>query len=276
MASEFCVVCGRNDVPTVEGVCAACFAKRSPLVWVIGRPTVTICPTCGARRIGSLWDRRGASTLLSPDDLTPLLSMHPEVGIRRIHWSEGGLNPLMRDLEAQVELVFRGEPRTESLKFEVKIEHPACTHSSRRSGHYYTALIQLRAEEDGPREKPPELRARLARQWDGIMPEARKSWREALSWREELPEGWDVYVTDTLAARSLAKLGKVRLNGELKESATLWGRKHGQDVYRVTFCLRVPPDAHARPTAVVGRPSRTAGLKGDSPSESSDGSGSGR
>jgi NMD protein affecting ribosome stability and mRNA decay len=275
MASEFCVVCGRTDVPTVDGVCADCFAKRTRLVWVRGRPTVTMCPTCGARRIGQLWDRRGASTLLSPDDLTPLLTVHPDVGIRRIHWSESGLNPLVRDLEATVELVFRGEPRTERLEFEVKIEHRTCTDCSRRSGHFYTALIQLRGEEDGPREKPPELRARLDRQWESIMPEARKSWIAALSWKEELPEGWDFYVTDTLAARSLARLGKSRLHGELKESATLWGRKHGVDVYRVTFCLRVAPDAG--PRSVVGTGSRrTAGLKGDPPSEPSDGSGSGR
>jgi nonsense-mediated mRNA decay protein 3 len=273
MAAEFCVVCGRSDVPTVEGVCADCFAQRTPLVWVEGRKVVVICPTCGARRVGQVWDRRGASTLLSPEDLTPLLSVHPEVGIRRIRWTEGGLNPLVRDLEASVDLVFRGEPRTETVRFGVKIEHRTCTDCSRRSGHFYTAVIQLRGEEDRPRESARELRERLDVQWSSIMPEARKTWREALSWAEELPEGWDFYVTDTLAARSLARLGKSRLHAELKESATLWGRKNGKDVYRVTFCLRVPNNAG--PVGVrSARP--TAGLKGDPPSESSDGSGSGR
>jgi nonsense-mediated mRNA decay protein 3 len=275
MGSEFCVVCGRTDVPTVEGVCASCFAKRTTLVHVEGRPVVTICPTCGARKIGQVWERRGASTLLSPDDLTPLLTVHPEVGIRKIHWSEGGQNPLMRDLEADVELVFRGDRRMEHLGFEVKIEHRTCTECSRRSGHFYTAVIQLRGNLDDPPEKARELRERLEQQWERIMPEARKNWKEALSWKEELPEGWDIYVTDTLAARSIARLGKSRLGGTLKESATLWGRKNGQDVYRVTLCLRVPHDAYRR-FPVDGPTRRTAGLKGDPPSEPSDGSGSGR
>jgi nonsense-mediated mRNA decay protein 3 len=242
MPGEFCVVCGRSDAPVVDGVCADCAAKRATLVTVEGRPVVVLCPTCGARKIGQVWEREGSSTLLSPDDLTPLLVIHPEAGVRKIRWTEGGRNPLLRQVEASVDVVFRGTHRTETVPFEVKIEHRTCLNCSRRVGHFYTAVIQLRAAEDGPREKPPALRARLDRQWETLMGESRKSWIAALSWKEEKPEGWDFYATDTLAARALVRLGKVRLGGKLKESATLWGRKNGQDVYRVTFCLRVPVD----------------------------------
>jgi 60S ribosomal export protein NMD3 len=252
MAEEFCVVCGRSDAPVVEGVCSDCAAKRATLVGVEGRPVVVICPTCGARKVGQVWERRGASTLLTPEDLTPLLVIHSEAGVRKIAWTEGGRNPLMRQLEASVDIVFRGAKRTETVAFEVKIEHRTCLECSRRSGHFFTAIIQLRAAEDGPREKPPALRERLDKQWERLLVEARKSWLDALSWKEELPEGWDFYVTDTLAARSLARLGKARLGGKLKESATLWGRKNGQDVYRVTFCLRVPVHGGlVRPTATA-------------------------
>jgi nonsense-mediated mRNA decay protein 3 len=238
--SEFCVVCGRTGLPTQDGLCTECFAKRTPLVHVEGRPRVTICPTCGARRVGQLWERRGASILLGPDDLMPLLQVHPEVGVRKVRWSEGGNTALVRELEATVDCSIRGERRIETVRFEVKIDHQTCLDCSHRSGHFYTAVLQLRGEEGG-RENPRALRQRLDEQWEGLMPEARVNWREAISWKEELPEGWDFYFTDTLAARSIAKLGKERLAGEVKESATLWGRKNGRDVYRVTFCLRVPP-----------------------------------
>jgi nonsense-mediated mRNA decay protein 3 len=242
MPGEFCVVCGREDLPTVEGVCADCFAKRTPLVRVEGRPLVVMCPTCGARKVGQLWDRRGASTLLSPEDLMPLLVVHPEVGIRRVRWSEGGKNALLREIEASVDLGIRGQTRTETVRFEAKVEHQTCPDCSRRSGRFYTAVIQLRGEEDN-HEHPRALRERLDERWEELMPQTRASWRSSISWKEELPEGWDFYFIDTLAARSIARFGKVRLGGSLKESATLWGRKHGQDVYRVTFCLRVPPSA---------------------------------
>ncbi|HXQ94856.1 MAG TPA: NMD3-related protein, partial [Thermoplasmata archaeon] len=75
----------------------------------------------------------------------------------------------------------------------------------------------------------------------------KKEWREAFSWREPLPEGWDYYLLNTLAARSVARFAKSRLGAELKESATLWGRKNGKDVYRVTFCLRIPERAAPTP-----------------------------
>ena len=243
MSGEFCVVCGRSDRPVTDGICAECFAKRTPLVRVDGRPVVVICPTCGARQVGQLWERRGASTLLSPEDLMPLLTVHPEVGVRRVRWSEGGHNALLREVEATAEIVVRGEHRTVTVPFEVKIEHRTCPDCSRRSGHFYTAVLQLRGLEDGPYENPRDLRQRLDEQWEQLMPEARASWRAAISWKEELPEGWDFFFMDTLAARSIAKLGKERYAAKVKESATLWGRKNGQDVYRVTFCLRLAPNA---------------------------------
>jgi nonsense-mediated mRNA decay protein 3 len=179
----------------------------------------------------------------------PLLVVHPEVGVRRVNWSEGGKTALLRDIEATADLVVRGETRTEKVRFEVKIEHHTCPDCSRRSGHFFTAVIQLRGVEEGTRETARELRARLDDQWDLLMPQARATWKEAISWKEEKPEGWDFYMTDTLAARSIVRLGKVRLAGTLKESATLWGRKNGRDVYRVTFCLRLPtPPGRSRST----------------------------
>ena len=89
------------------------------------------------------------------------------------------------------------------------------------------------------------------RAWEAALPEARPEWQRALSWFEERPEGWDFYLTDSISARSLARLMKTRLSAKLKESATLWGRKNGQDVYRVTLCLRVPPAA-PQPAAAPG------------------------
>jgi len=76
--------------------------------------------------------------------------------------------------------------------------------------------------------------------WAEVLAEARPDWRKAVSWLDDLPEGWDVFFTNTLAARSIARVAKQKFGASLKESATLFGRKNGQDVYRVTFCLRFP------------------------------------
>lgn len=240
MPGEFCVVCGRTDVPLVDGLCADCFARRTPLVRSAEAPVVVLCPTCGARKVSQHWERAGAPVTLTGEDLVPFLLVHPDVGVRRVRWTETGANPMVREIEGDVDLRFRGTERHERVALTVRVQHHTCPDCSRRSGHFYTSVIQLRGPEGRLRGAARVLRERLLSRWDRVLPDARAEWRRALSWKEERPEGWDFYLTDTLAARALARLMKERLSAELKESATLWGRRHGEDVYRVTFCLRIP------------------------------------
>lgn len=241
LAGEFCVVCGATGRPLVDGVCAPCAAERTPLVRIRERVDVTVCPTCGARRVGQAWEREGTSPLLTAEDLLPFLEIHPEVGVRTAEWEETSSTPTVREYTVHVRAAFRGVERTLDLPFSVRIEHRTCPECSRRSGRYFTAILQLRGpENERPAEKAPALRARLDREWERIWKEARPDWRRALSWREELPEGWNCFFSDTLAARAVARFAKQRYGASLKESASLFGRKDGRDVYRVTFCLRFP------------------------------------
>lgn len=254
MPSEFCVVCGRADVPVVDGVCADCYAERHPLVEAPGRPTVVLCPTCGARKVGEHWERTGASpTLLSAEDLNPLLRIHEEAALRRVRWEEVGSDPVLREYRGEASVRFRGTERTVPLRLSLKVQHRTCPECSRRSGRFFTSIVQLRGPEGRQRLPARELREALAGPFERALEETPKEWRRALSWKEALPEGWDYYLTDTTSARALARHMKSRLGASLTESATLWGRKDGRDVYRVTFCLRVPlGPARVRGTAPPG------------------------
>ncbi len=239
--AEFCVVCGATGRPLVDGICPPCAAERTSLVRIPQRVDVTLCPTCGARKTGQSWGRAGASTLLTSEDLLPFLEFHPEVGLRRVAWEEVSHTPTVREYLGHARVGFRGVERTVDLPFSVRIEYRTCPECSRRSGRYFTAIVQLRGPgNERPAEKPSALRARLDREWERIWREARPDWRRALSWREERPEGWNCFFSDTLAARGVARLAKQRYGASLKESASLFGRKDGRDVYRVTFCLRFP------------------------------------
>lgn len=253
---EFCVVCGATGRPLVDGVCGACAADRRGLVSAPERGTVTLCPRCGARQVGSHWERAGASHLLTAEDLNPFLEVDPEVGIRSIRWEETGASATVREYLGHARVVFRGASREVDVPLSVRLVSRSCPECSRKSGRYYTAILQLR----GPLERPPEkavpLRARLDRQWTSLLREARTDWREAVSWREERPEGWDCYFTETLPARSIARLAKHRFGATVKESASLFGRKDGHDVYRVTICLRFPRELAPPPESRVSSPAR--------------------
>ncbi len=238
----FCVVCGRANLPLEDGVCADCFAARHRLISAPQRAVVVVCPTCGARRVGRHWAGTGLPQLLSAQDLTPLLQPLPEVGIRRVDWEEVGGSATVREYLGRATISFRDSIRTTEVPLSVRVDARTCPDCSRKSGHFFTAVLQLRAEDEGPRERAPELRRRLEGAIDQVLLEAREEWRRSISWRVQRPEGWDYFFTDTLAARSIARLLKRRLDAGLKESASLFGRKEGRDVYRVTFCVRVPRD----------------------------------
>ena len=237
---EFCVVCGATDRPLVDGVCAECAADRTVLLSAPQRAEVTICPHCGARQVGAHWERSGASPVLTAEDLSPFLEVPEGVGVRRVRWDETAVTATVREFVGRARVRFRGIERDVEVPLSVRTVHKTCPDCSRKSGRYYTATLQLRGALDDPSEKAVPLRARLDGEWNRLLREMRPDWRKAVSFREDLPEGWDCYFTDTLAARAVAKLAKQRFGASVKESSSLVGRKNGQDLYRVTFCLRFP------------------------------------
>ncbi len=237
---EFCVVCGRTGVPLTEGVCDACAAARVTLVRAPKQVEIVLCPQCGARWSRGHWERAGLSSVLSSEDLAPFLEFHPEAGVRTLHWEETARSRSLRELRGTARVRFRGIERDVPLALTARVVARTCTDCGRRSGRYYTARLQLRGEATPRTRRPKELRRQLGALWDRLRQESRADWRQAVAWREELPEGLDVFFTDTLAARAVARLAKQRFAAGLVESASLVGRKNGQDVYRVTFCLRFP------------------------------------
>lgn len=254
-SEEFCVVCGRTGRPLVDGVCAECAAERTELLRLPQRAEIVLCPQCGARWSSGRWERSGSSSVLGAEDLGRFLTVHPEVGVRTIRWEELEGGSTIREMVAHARVVFRGISRELDLPLAVKVVARTCTDCGRKSGHYYTALVQLRGAETPRIRHPRELKDRLADRWEELLKEARADVRRAVSWIEQRPEGWDVFFTDTLAARGIARLAKQRYGVRPQESASLFGRKNGQDVYRVTFCLRFPDlsAGPAGPTEGAGR-----------------------
>ena len=246
MEGDFFVVCGRTDRPVSDGLCAECFAGRHPLVGVVDHPTVTLCPVCGSRKDGERWIPSGTGKMLGKEDLVKFLRPLDEVGIRKVLFTEVGREANTRRYDGVVTARFRGEERELPVELAVRVNAQTCPSCSRKAGHFFVAQLQLRGPEGRLPSGARQRRERLRAAWESVFPEAKADWKNALSWAEERPEGWDFFLTDTTAARNLAKLLKDRLGGTTKESATLYGRKDGQDVYRVTICLRIPNLPEAR------------------------------
>lgn len=251
MSDEFCVVCGRTGLRLEGGVCSTCAADRTLLLDVTDHPVVVLCPTCGSRKRGDSWTKGEVSPGLMISDLEPFLRAKEGAMVAGLRFEEAGEDRLLRKIEGTATLRFREVQREFPLRFQIRLEHRSCPDCSRRSGRFYTSVIQLRGPEGRRRQNSAELRGWLWKRWEEALPDARANWRRALSWSEPLKEGWDVYLTDTEAAKALARWLKRRLGGTLTESPSLWGRKDGKDVYRVTFCLRLPLIANASATSAA-------------------------
>jgi nonsense-mediated mRNA decay protein 3 len=241
LAAEFCVLCGRTGLRLEGGVCASCAADRTTLVELADHPVVILCPTCGSRKRGESWERTGEPEALLATDLQPFLRPREGATVAGLRFEEVGEDRILRKVAGTVALRFRDETRELPFRLQVRMDYRSCPECSRRSGRFYTAVIQLRGPEGRRRQSSVELREWLWKRWEAALPDARPTWLRAFSWSEPLKEGWDLYFTDTEAARAFARWLKRRLGSSLTESPSLWGRKDGKEVYRVTFCLRLPP-----------------------------------
>jgi len=51
--------------------------------------------------------------------------------------------------------------------------------------------------------------------------------------------GWDLYLSDNNFTRALGKKLQDKFGGKVQMSASLWGKKEGKEVYRVTVLFRL-------------------------------------
>ncbi len=237
----FCVVCGKTGVELFGALCADCLGKKIPPVSVPPQVRVTVCPFCGSRLYGRHWEKGPPPGFVQGKDLDGYLTVHRPFELRSIAWEEGGQNPKLRQYTGLAVVALGATTREVHVATEVKIVNQVCPTCARRGGKFYTAKVQLRAEDTNSGARPMvEFRQSVATLWEHFLSRSPKSWSEAISWEEVLKEGIDVYFTETSVAKVVAKELRGHAGGRTKESASLWGVKDGRQIYRTTILLRLP------------------------------------
>jgi nonsense-mediated mRNA decay protein 3 len=240
-APAFCVVCGTEEGPFEGPLCVRCFGQQSALLSLPGRISRVFCPMCGARQVGRHWELGNPPGTLTGGDLARELQVRPGVNVLGVRWTEVTEDPLLRRLTASATLELKGTRWETECSTEVHVVYHVCPECSRRQGHFYTAQVQLRASEAGSLRTGAELRAWVHRQWETHLKGASESVRKAVSFEQELKEGWDIFFSSTPEARAASRAFRERFGASYLESASLYSRKGGEDIYRVTFLLRLPP-----------------------------------
>lgn len=238
-----CVDCGREVDGLIGGSCPACFAAKNVLLSIPDVVGVEICAHCGARKIGAHWHEPAPDTpeeWVLEDALRAAASVHKDVDGPALDVDLTEKD--QKTFEARVVLhgSASGVPVGESRNVLLRRTRSVCDRCSRIQGGYYAAIIQLRAtDRDMTPAELEQAHGVVAADLDRQLGTGNRS--AFLAKSTAIHGGYDYYIGDIEAGRNVARRLRERLGGTMSESAKLVGRREGEDVYRVTFLVRLAP-----------------------------------
>jgi nonsense-mediated mRNA decay protein 3 len=233
----FCVECGREG-ELIGSLCVECYSRRHAAASLPDHVDLALCAHCSAMQTDKGWEDVGsvreAATLAVEHALSlPKGASLSEARVRLAEKDE-------RNIEATAEVSFtlEGHEFERELRTIVRLKRGSCTECSKQQGRYYEAILQVRGQErdlDKPAQRA--IQDTVAERVSGM----RRSSREVfISKVEKVKGGLDFYFSTTPAARSIARELQETLCAEYKESSSLWGRRDGKDIYRMTYLVRLP------------------------------------
>jgi nonsense-mediated mRNA decay protein 3 len=120
----------------------------------------------------------------------------------------------------------------------VRLKRGACKECSKQKGSYFEAILQLRGDERSlNKSNEDEIRQHVLDRVDALRADSREVF---VSKVERVRGGLDFYFSTAPAARNIARELQDQRCAEYKESTSLWGRREGREVFRVTFLVRFP------------------------------------
>jgi nonsense-mediated mRNA decay protein 3 len=235
-SGKFCYLCGEVTDAIYEGLCGSCYLKDKKLIDLPAKIGVSVCRGCMRHYMGA-WVG-GESTLaalvdrIAQKEVDKGLSKdleNAEITVKIKDIKEKGKG-LTVDLEVNATGSTMGLEHHALLTSTLMIKNVVCPDCSKRAGGYYEANVQLRAEQI---DKPlSELHTQLNRIYE-------KDKHAFIVEEAAVTGGFDVKLGSAKAAKTLGAYFKAHHKAEIKETATLVGRKDGKDIYRKTVLIRM-------------------------------------
>ena len=231
----FCVECGREE-ELIGSVCKACYSRKHVITSLPDHVDLTLCAHCSSMETPKGWKDVGSMREAIERAIGSSLTLlkDAKVSEMRVELSQKD----ERNLQADVSLLVsaHGTDFETRLSTMVRIKRGSCTECSKQRGRYYEAILQVRGPERTLPERTEEEVERLVKERVASM---RKTSREIfVSKIERVKGGLDFYFSAIPAARGIARELENSMCADYKESSSLWGRRDGKDIYRMTFMVR--------------------------------------
>ena len=226
-----CVECGKKEAK-YENLCEDCFLEKVRFTSLPQHIEITVCPHCGAVKFKGEWLR-----MEERDALVEAVRRNIEV----LHDNDAmdiSLDYRYTQREYELNIVIRVRYSDFSVEeyhhSVVHLNYESCTRCNRYFGNYFEAIIQIRGAREG------EIGELVNYAKSRIEHYSRKNENLFLTKEERRREGWDLYISDKREARKIAREMCEKYGAMLKESPQIAGRKDGNDIYRVTYSVRLP------------------------------------
>lgn len=233
----FCVECGREG-ELIGPLCLECHSKKHVHASIPEFVDVVLCAHCSSLRVDDRWEEIGSVKEAVEQSLMRAVTPLKDVSMEGFQMRLTEKDEKTYEVAIDVVLASHGHEFRRELTTTARIKQGVCGECSKQKGSYFEATLQLRGatrvlnrdNEDGMRQHVLDRVAAL-----------RADSREVfVSKVERVRGGLDFYFSTAQAARIVARGLQDLRCAEYKESTSLWGRRDGRDVYRVTFLVRLP------------------------------------
>jgi nonsense-mediated mRNA decay protein 3 len=252
-SGDFCPRCGdpvgerEEPLPGAPrereaALCDACYLADFDLVDAPETVQVRVCSQCGAVHRGNRWVDVGARdyTDVAVEEVTEALGVHLKA--EEVRW---GVDPEQVDentvrMHCRFDGVVRGTPVSEEVTVPVTFSRETCERCGRIAGGYWASLVQVRADDRVP--TPEERRRAVEIAESYVADRAETGDRNAfVSEVSETEDGVDVKISTNQMGGGVAKRITAELGGSYEKHPTLVTEDgDGNEVYRVTFAVRLP------------------------------------
>lgn len=234
----FCVKCGTEGKETINGLCVDCFLDGREIVTLPHHLDLERCTNCLEFSMDGSWKALDLIEAVE-DTAADSLMVIREATVLDVGTGAEELDDKNFLVTAEVETDVDGYVSTETCSTTVRLKNTVCKRCSRQLGNYYEATLQIR---NGSKTLEDDIRDEIVRKVrDEVEQMARNNRQLFITKVTEVTGGVDILLSSISLGRTLARDLESSYGADFKESSKLVGKtSDGQDMYRLTYLIRLP------------------------------------
>ena len=255
---SFCVKCGVDCEDTINGLCMECFLNGRELMKLPHHVDLQRCTNCEEYLLRDRWIAMPESDAVEEAAISGI-SLIAEGELISVGTRADMQDERTFQVTIQADVGVNGRITEAEGNTLVRLKNTVCKKCSRQLGNYYEATLQIRSGDKGLTDELRDETVRRVR--DSVELQSKTNRGLFITKVQEVRGGVDIQLSSTSLARSLTKDLHDAYGAESQESASLVGQTpDGQEMYRLTFLVRLPSYHIGDVLEMNGKPYLLAGL----------------